>query len=98
MFVRTSSSARLAEIVEREGNFHAIDVRGVQQALHVFAQAENRGALRGVVAADAFEDAGAVADDVREHVNLRVVPGDEFPVVPDLFGLGRLIASLRSSA
>ncbi len=53
----------------------------------MFAEAENRGALLGLVAADALEDGGAVAHDVREDVDLRVVPANEFAVVPDFFGL-----------
>ena len=39
------------------------------------------------VAANAFKDRRAVVDDVRHHVNGRVVPVDEFTVVPDLVGL-----------
>ena len=67
--------------------FHAVNVGGVQQALDVFAQPKNGDALRRVVGADTFEDGGAVANDMREDVNLGVVPGDEFSVVPDLLGL-----------
>jgi hypothetical protein len=36
------------------------------------------------VAADAFEYAGAVMDDVAHDVNIGVFPGDEIAVVPDL--------------
>ena len=50
-------------------------------------QAEDCWALRGIVAADAFEYGRAVADHVGEDVNLGVVPVDKFSVVPDLFGL-----------
>jgi hypothetical protein len=48
----------------------------------VFFEAEDAGTLLGFVAADAFEDGGAVADDVGEDVNLGVVPVDEFAVAP----------------
>src|SRR5208282_6825131 len=77
-----------AELVDREGNFHAIDVGGIEKALHVFAIAENRGALWRAVTADSLEDGGAVADDVSEDVNLRIVPIDELAVVPNLIGFG----------
>ena len=46
--------------------------------------AEDRRALRRVVAADALEDAGAVVEAVRAHVDARVVPVDELAVHPDL--------------
>jgi hypothetical protein len=46
--------------------------------------AEDRGTLGlGVVAADALEDAGAVVQAVREHVDLRVLPRDELAVHPN---------------
>jgi hypothetical protein len=53
------------------------------QALQVLAVAEDRGTDLGVVAADPLEDARAVVQSVGEHVNLRVLPGDELPVHPD---------------
>src|SRR5581483_10814550 len=56
-----------------------------EQALNVLLRAENRraGGLR--VAADPFEHRRAVVHHVRHHVDLCVVPGNELPVVPDLF-------------
>ena len=39
------------------------------------------------VAAYAFKDRRAVVDDVRHHVDRRVVPVDELAVMPDLVGL-----------
>ena len=45
--------------------------------------AEDRGAARGLVGADALEDAGAVVERVRQYVDLCVLPGDEFAVHPD---------------
>ena len=65
---------------------HTVNVAGVQQALHVFAQAESRRAIFRFVAADALKNRRAVAHDVGEHVNLRFVPGDHFAVVPDPIG------------
>jgi hypothetical protein len=43
--------------------------------------------LLGFVAANAFEDRGTIAHDVRENVERGVVPIDPFSVVPDFFGL-----------
>src|SRR5580700_4008979 len=79
----------LGELFGGKGNFHAINARGVKKALHMIAETENGGALRGVVAADAFKDRRAVCDDVREDVNLGVVPLDHFAVVPNVPGLGK---------
>src|SRR5579871_3587811 len=39
------------------------------------------------IAADAFENRRAVIHNVRHHMQLGVIPGDEFPVMPDLRGL-----------
>src|SRR6266849_7720884 len=76
-----------AEIVEGVGQLHAINFRGVDDTLHVLAQAEDGGALLGVVAANAFEDRGAVAHDVGEDVECGVIPVDPLSCVPDFFGL-----------
>ena len=87
-FVEANQFGRdIAKIVERVRQVHAIDSSGVDQALHVLAKAENGGALLGFVAADAFEDGGAVAHDVRENVQGGVVPVDPLSVVPDFIGL-----------
>ena len=53
----------------------------------MLAKAEDGGALLGFVAANAFEDRGAVADDVGKDVKGGVVPVDPVSVVPDFFGL-----------
>ena len=45
--------------------------------------AEDRGATGGLVGADALEHAGSVVQAVAEYVHLRVLPGNEFSVVPD---------------
>jgi hypothetical protein len=52
----------------------------------VIAKAKNGGALLSVVAANTFENRGAVADDVRKDMNIRVVPLDKLSVMPNLFG------------
>src|SRR6266704_4945703 len=75
------------KLLDRVGALHAVNMAGVDQALHVFAQAKSRRALLGFVAADALKNRRAVADDVREHMDLRIVPGYQFAVVPDPFGL-----------
>src|SRR5260370_31833710 len=72
--------------MDGEGKLHAINVRGGDEALHVFAQAENGGALLRFIAANALEDRGAVTHDVRKHVKFGVVPIDPFTVVPDFLG------------
>src|SRR5580704_11037797 len=91
---------RFAEFLYGEGNFHAVNISRIQETLHVFTIAENRGTLRGAVAADAFEDGGAVTDDVGENVDSRVFPLDKFAVVPDFFRLGEThrLAPLRRNA
>src|SRR5438445_3368812 len=75
------------KLLDRVGALHALNMAGVDQALHVFAQAKSRRAMLGFVAADALKNRRAVADDVGEHIDLRFVPGDQFAVVPDPFGL-----------
>ena len=50
-------------------------------------EAEDGRAGLGLVAADAFEDPGAVVEAVRADVDLGVGPVDELAVHPDLFGL-----------
>src|SRR5689334_831625 len=54
----------IAEIVKGHGQVHAVDLRGVNEPLHVLAKAKNGGTLLGFIAADAFEYRGAVAHDV----------------------------------
>src|SRR5260370_3671076 len=76
----------VAKIVEGNGQFHAVNFRGVDQALHVFAEAENGRALLGFVAADALKDRGAVADDGREDVEGSVVPVNPLSGVAGLLG------------
>ena len=79
----------VGQLIGVVGDFHSVNVGGIEQALHVFAQTEYGDALRRVVGANAFEDGGAVTDDVGKDVDLGVVPGDKFSVVPDLFGCGK---------
>src|SRR6267154_1553160 len=76
----------VGELIEGEGKFHAVDSCGVDETLHVLAQAEDRRALLGFIAADAFKDRGAVTHDVRQDVKFGVLPVDPLPVVPDFLG------------
>ena len=75
-----------AELVERVGQRHAVDLGGIEQALHVLRQAEDRRALRLGVAADALEDAGAVVNHVAHHVDGGLFPRNEVAVMPDFRG------------
>ena len=74
------------ELVGGVGQGHAVDLGGVDEARHVLGQAEDAGAVGLGVAADALEDRRAVVDDVGHDVNLRLIPGDELSVVPDVGG------------
>src|ERR1044072_6706613 len=69
--------------------FHPVNLRRVEEALHVLAQAEDGGAAPRLVAAYALEDGRAVVEDVRHDGDARVVPRDELAVVPDLLHDGR---------
>src|SRR5262249_15843125 len=75
------------EVVDRMREIHAIDFRGVDETLHVFAEAENGRSLLGFIAADTFENSRAVADNGGKDGNLGIVPVDEFSVVPDFLCL-----------
>src|ERR1700682_4631825 len=75
------------DLVASEGNVDAVNAGGVDEALHVFGGAENRGPSRQRVAANAFKHRRAVVHDVRHHVEGSVVPGDELAVVPDFVRL-----------
>src|SRR6266404_9829801 len=89
----------VGKLVEGVGKIHPINFRGIDEPLHVLAKAEDRGALLGLVAADAFEYGRAVAYDVREDMQLGIVPIDPFAVVPDFLSrLNRHRCSLFDSA
>src|SRR5216683_3736998 len=81
-----------SELVCGIGQGHAVDFGGVDETSHVFGEAEDAGACficaAGAlgVAANALEDRRAVVDDVGHDMNLRLIPGDELSVVPDVGG------------
>ncbi len=79
--------ARRLELLDAERDLHVEELRRVVEALKVLVQAEDRRPFRCLVAADPFEDAGAVVQPVHADVDLRVGPVDELAVHPDLFGL-----------
>jgi hypothetical protein len=62
---------------------HPVNLGGVKKTLHVFAQAEHSGTLLGGVTSDALKDTGAVMKHVRHYMHLRVVPLDEFAIMPN---------------
>ena len=80
--------ARLGQLLARERDRQVEDVSGTVQPVHVLAEAEDRGAaVVALVAADALEDRETIVERVREHMHLRLVPGDEPAIEPDALGL-----------
>src|SRR5262245_6713970 len=73
----------IAKVVGAPLMVHAKDFRGIQKALHVLAETKNRRTAFGRVTTNSFKDAGAVVQDVRHHVHARVIPFDEFAVMPN---------------
>ena len=67
---------------------------GAVEPVHVLAEAEDRGAaVVALVAADALEDRETIVERVREHVHLRLVPGDQPAVEPDALALLHPVSS-----
>jgi len=76
----------LDQLVAAEGNLHAQNVRGVDEALHMLRKAVHGAApVRALVGANALEDAAAVMQSVGEDVHVGLIPVDELAVHPDLF-------------
>ena len=78
---------RSPQLLDRVGELHVEKLRRVLEPDQMVAEAEDCRAARGVVAADALEDAGAVVEAVRADVHGGVRPVDELAVHPDLLGL-----------
>jgi hypothetical protein len=74
---------RLVELVLVERNLHRENLRRPEQAVGVVAQAEDRGAVRRLVAADAFEHTHAVMQRMRQDVRRRIAPRHHLAVEPD---------------
>src|SRR5258708_26399305 len=87
-------SGGFREVCHRVGPLQAINLAGIDHAFEVFAHAENCRAILGLVAADAFEYGGGIADDVGKHVNRGVFPSNQLAVMPYFFS--RLHAHRRS--
>jgi hypothetical protein len=75
----------LGQLIARELQFHAINLAGVHQTVGMLSKTEDAGALRRVIAADAFKKARSVTNHMRRHVYGGFAPRDEFPVVPNFF-------------
>src|ERR1700704_3164042 len=75
------------DLVAGEGDVDAVNAGGVDEPLHVFGGAENRGTGRQRVAANAFKHRRAVVHNVRHHVEGSVVPGNKLAIVPDFIRL-----------
>jgi hypothetical protein len=74
---------RFVDLFLGERDFHAQDLGAVEQALGVLLQAENGGAIDGVVGAHALEGAAAVVQGVGQDVDFGVAPVDHLAVHPD---------------
>ena len=72
----------IAKIIHVPSVIHAIDFGGIQETLHVFAQAKNRRPAFRRITTNAFENARPIMQNVRHHVHARVIPFDELAVVP----------------
>src|ERR1035438_10505425 len=75
-----------AELFEREGQLHPVDLGRVKHALHVLGKPEDGRALRLAVAANPLKHAGAVMNHVAHHMQGGLFPGNEVAVVPDFRG------------
>ncbi len=76
------------DVVLFEGNLDHHDVAGIEQALNMLLQAKNgRAPIVTLVSPNAFKDSQAVVQGVGQDVDLGLLPGNEFAVEPDEFGL-----------
>src|SRR5664279_3905873 len=72
----------------RVRNGKAIGPRRLEHPLQVRIEPEYRWPTWRVVAANAFEDSGAVVQPVRRHVDRGFFPGNDPPVLPNPLALG----------
>ena len=77
---------RVDDLLRAERDVDQVDLRRREQAVDVVGQPEDPRALRGLVRADALEDAAAVVQRVREDMDGGVSPVDQLSVHPDLLG------------
>ena len=73
----------LLEVLARVLELHAVYLAGINQPFGVVFEAENGRALRRLVATDSLKQAGGVTDHVGSDMDRRLLPGNEFSVVPD---------------
>src|SRR5215813_469851 len=66
----------LDQFLERVIELHAIDLGGVEQTLHMIAQAKYSRTLVRLVATESLKHRRAIIDDVRHDVQFGVVPRD----------------------
>ena len=86
------------DIVLFEGNVDHHDVTGIEQALNMLLQAENgRAPIVTLISPNAFKNSQPVVQGVGQDVDLGLLPGDEFAVEPDEFGLFHHLAYLRKT-
>jgi hypothetical protein len=76
-----------AQLLKRVRDRHVVELRRREQPLEVVLVAEDGRARGRVVGPLALEHAGSIVQPVRQYVDLRVLPGNEFSVVPDEVGL-----------
>src|SRR4051794_15269694 len=72
-----------ADLLARVGDVHEVHPGRAEQPLDVVLVAEDRGPARGLVGADALEDARPVVQRVGEYVHLGVLVGNVLAVHPD---------------
>src|SRR5215469_777442 len=77
----------LREFVLRVWNRQAVHLRRVEHAVEMRVEAEDGGAMHGVVAANPLEHTGAIVQAVRRHMCRGLLPGDDPTVLPDEFAL-----------
>ena len=75
---------RIAEVVPRERRIHAVDLCGIDQPLHMLREAKHGRSATRLIAANALENARAIIDDVRHHMDAGVVPINELAILPNL--------------
>ena len=65
-------------------NFHHVNMRRVEQALGMFLEPENRRAMGRAVGAQALEHGESIMQRVGQNMGIRVAPGHELAVIPDM--------------
>ncbi len=74
---------RLPDLLLGVRDLHAIDLGRVEQTVDVSVKAEHRGASLCRIGPYALKHAGAVVQDVRRDVDLRLIPRGQLTIEPD---------------